>query len=124
MFTPCHQPFQGSTTYGEGFPKKRPNPHEKKTDPEYSFPAGYGFNGQTTYGNSFEEKPFKRCQSYKPVEKLAPNRSHDLSSIYRDDFQNKPVPEPCPILKMPERAKRLLHPYQHLVYNKNFNRWD
>lgn len=45
MYTPDGTPFEGGTTYQGSYPKKFPNVHEKKKDPEYSFPDGYKFNG-------------------------------------------------------------------------------
>ena len=123
-FAPCKQPFLSSTSYGEGFPKKKPNPHKKREELECNFPDGYGFYGKTTYGDGFAEKKMEKLKNYKPEEKLAPNSSIDLGSIYRDSFQEKKIPDPCPILKMPERAKRLRHPHQHLVYNKNYEAWE
>ena len=35
MYAPDKTPFEGSTTYGAGFPKKKVNPHEKRIDPNY-----------------------------------------------------------------------------------------
>lgn len=54
MYAPDKTPFEGTTTYTDGYPKKKVNPHEKKVNPDYQFPDGYGFNGSTTYGNSFQ----------------------------------------------------------------------
>lgn len=45
IWTPDTTPFEGDTTYKTSYPKKIPNKHEKKKDPEYSFPDGYKFNG-------------------------------------------------------------------------------
>lgn len=123
MWTPDFTPFMASTTYGAHFPRKTPNKHDKKQPVECNFPEGYGFNGQTTYGNSFTEKPLQRAQSYKPEERVAPKGTHELSSIYRDDFREKPLPEPCPVNKMPARQNKISYPHQHIVYNKHLMRW-
>lgn len=123
IWTPDGTPFDGETTYNSHYPKKPFNPHEKKKNPEYSFPDGYKFNGETTYNNHYTEKAPQQPKSYKPEEKWAPGGPHDLSSIYRDDYKEKKMPEPCPIHKMPERPKRVHHPHQHLVYNKHMMKW-
>ena len=124
IWSPDQTPFMGETTYKSCFPKKAPNKHAKRIDPECVYPDGYGFNGQTTYGNSFSGKQMPRSQSCKPVDKLIPKGSHDLSSIYRDSFKLKPLPEACPVLKMPTRPNKIHHPHQHLVYNKHYNQWE
>lgn len=69
------------------------------------------------------EKPITKSESYKPIDKLPPKGTHDLGTIYRDDYKEKPMPEPCPILKMPIYPKKIHHPHQHLVYNKNHRKW-
>ena len=55
---------------------------------------------------------------------MAPKGFHDLSSIYRDNFTPKPLPDACPILKMPERPRKVGYPNQHLVYNKHSMKWE
>lgn len=47
-----------------------------------------------------------------------------MNTIYRKDFDEKKMPEPCPILKMPDRPNKVHNPNQHLVYNKHTRRWE
>ncbi len=92
QFVPDRQPFNGSTTYGSEFMKKYPNPHYKQPSSQINFPDGYRFNPTTTYGSDFFEKKTGALQNYKPIEKVGDKGTHDLSTIYRQDFKEKPQP--------------------------------
>lgn len=48
---------------------------------------------------------------------------HDLNTIYRQDFKEKPQPEICPIHKMPVVPSSVIYPTQHLTYNKFSGSW-
>ena len=123
QFVPDNQPFNGSTTYGTEFPKKAPNPHGKMRHADVKYPDGYKFNPSTTYGNDFFEKSSSVPRNYKPEERLADKGPHDLSTIYRQDFKDKPYPPVCPIHKMPKCPTSVSHPNQHVSYNKFSGSW-
>ena len=123
QFVPDKQPFNGSTTYGSEFIKKNPNPHGKQKPDDVKYPSGYRFNPTTTYGNDFIEKAASIPKNYKPEEKLADKGPHDLSSIYRQDFIDRPKPDICPIHKMSKYPTCVSHPSQHVVYNKHSGSW-
>ena len=123
QFVPDKQPFNASTTYGAEFPRKYPNPHSKMNPSEVKYPEGYRFNPATTYGSDFHEKASSVPKNYKPEERLADKGPHDLSSIYRQDFTEKPQPQVCPIHRMPKHPSCVSHPSQHVVYNKWSGSW-
>jgi hypothetical protein len=90
---------------------------------EVKYPDGYKFNPSTTYGNDFLEKAASVPKNYKPEERLADKGPHDLSTIYRQDFKDKPYPPLCPIHKMPKYPSQVSHPSQHVKYNKWSGTW-
>ena len=123
QYNPDKQPFNPSTTYSAFFEKKQPNPHEKTSSNAIDYPEGYKFNPNTTYSKDFSEKQPNVNKSFKPVEVIAEKGPHDLSTIYRQDFKEKPQPEVCPVLKLPTLPKQLSHPSQHVTYNKHSGSW-
>lgn len=122
-YNPDRQPFNGSTTYGAEFPKKGSNPHQKRKDPEVSYPEGYRFNANTTYNNDFIEKSVNTNPSFKPVEKMPEKGTHELTSIYQQDYTDKPQPEVCPVLRLPKVPHSVNHPHQHVTYSKFSGSW-
>lgn len=123
QFNPDTKPFNPSTTYGSHFTKQHRNPHDKPQQPNVVYPEGYKFNPSTTYGKDFQEKQVNINKSYKPVEAIAQKGPHDLNTIYRQDFKEKPQPQVCPVLKLPTLPSSLTHPSQHILYNKHTGGW-
>ena len=89
-----------------------------------NYPEGYKFNPATTYSGDFNEKRPNINKSFKPVEVLTPTGPHDLNTIYRQDFKDKPQPTVCPVVKLPKMPQNLSHPSQHLTYNKFSGSWE
>lgn len=123
QFNPDRQPFNASTTYGSHFVKKSRNPHAKEPQQEVNYPEGYKFNPNTTYSKDFQEKQVNVNKSFKPVEVVGEKGPHDLQTIYRQDYKEKPQPEVCPVIKLPNLPSQVHYPSQHITYNKHSGSW-
>jgi hypothetical protein len=123
QYNPDSQPLNASTTYGSFFDRKQRNPHEMSQPSVINYPEGYKFNPNTTYSNDFNEKKGNINKSFKPIESIAEKGPHDLNTIYRQDYKEKPQPEVCPVLKLPSLPQSVSYPSHHLTYNKNSGSW-
>ena len=123
QYNPDRQPFNATTSYSSFFDRKHSNPHEKPQLAPINYPSAYKFNPNTTYCNDFNEKTPNINKSFKPIETIADKGPHDLNTIYRQDYKEKPQPEICPVLKMPSYPQSVSYPNQHVTYNKNSGSW-
>ena len=89
---------------------------------ETKFPPGYKFDPNTTYTKDYKEKQPNINKSYKPTEVVGDKGPHDLNTIYRQDYTEKPSTI-CPILQMPSIPSSISHPNQYITYNKNSGSW-
>lgn len=79
-------PFNPTTSYKSEFYPKQPNPHDKNKPDNVKYPDGYKFNPNTTYNNDFLQKRSGPQKNYKPEEKVAQKGPHDLTTIYKQDY--------------------------------------